>query len=151
MQYFLFIFFILWFKLTKTTLQNCKFNFQHTPHILYMLFKKSYDLVLWFLGKTFWKFSTAENIENATFYFIRICPRFVFSLLFTMNHKFSNESTVLEKSIKALFNPNLKKLFHRNLPNCWADSTTVWNLFHSAHEKNVGFFRFFSKILNFRF
>jgi hypothetical protein len=59
--------------------------------------------------------SPAENIQNATFYFIQICS---FALVYTLNHNFCKETTVWEKSIKALFNPELKKqLFYLNLSN----------------------------------
>jgi hypothetical protein len=81
MPYFPFKFFFnIWFRSTKNTLQNGHFIFSRRwPHIFYMLFEKSYDMVLWFLLKNNWKYF--ENIENATFYFIQICPHFVSSLL----------------------------------------------------------------------
>jgi hypothetical protein len=53
--------------------------------------------------------SSAENIQNATFYFIQICPRFA------LNHNFCNDTTVWEKSIKALFYPKLKKIISPKL------------------------------------
>jgi hypothetical protein len=84
----------------KKTLQNGRFNFSRRwPYNLYMLFEKSYDMVLWFSVKINRKYfenfphflfklnflvSPAGNIEIATFYYIQICPRFVSSLLFIL-------------------------------------------------------------------
>jgi hypothetical protein len=60
----------------------------------------------------FWE-SLAENSENAHFNFNEICPRFVSSLFFnTLNHNFCNKTTVWQKSIKALFNPELNTFYH---------------------------------------
>jgi hypothetical protein len=68
-----------------------------------MLLKKSYDMVLWFLVKNNWKhfenflhflfknfqtyfsgITSWKNIENVTFDFIQICPRFISPLLFIL-------------------------------------------------------------------
>jgi hypothetical protein len=50
MPYFSFkIFFQYLFQINEKTLQNGHFNFStRWPHIFYMLFKKSYDMVEWF-------------------------------------------------------------------------------------------------------
>jgi hypothetical protein len=46
--------------------------FKSTPHIFYMLFEKSYDMVLFF------------------------------ALVYTLNHNFCNETTAWEKSVESL-------------------------------------------------
>jgi hypothetical protein len=78
-------------------------------------------MVLWFLVKYILKIfliscskffklifllSPAKNIENATIYFIQICPRFVSSLLFLL--WIIIFETKLRKSIESLFYPELK-------------------------------------------
>jgi hypothetical protein len=58
--------------------------------------------------------SSAENIENATFYYLysNMFLFCFFALVYTLNHTFSNKTTVWQKSIKALFYSELKKIYH---------------------------------------
>ena len=124
-------------KSTKNTLQNGHFNFsRRLPNIFYMLFEKSYDMILWFLVKNNWKYF--ENLlhsllkkfqtdfsgitswkyrEGHLWLYSNMSSFCFFALVYTLNHNFCHETMVWEKPIEALFYPELKKNFDRNLPN----------------------------------
>jgi hypothetical protein len=93
-------FYSICFKSTKKTLQNGHFNSSRKwPHIFYIIFEKSYDNFFGFSVETILKIflisclkifklifmkSLAENIRNAYFHYIQICPRFVSSCWITL-------------------------------------------------------------------
>jgi hypothetical protein len=135
MPYFFFKFFYsICFKSTKKTLQNGHFNLSRRwPHIFYtcMLFEKSYEIFLGFSVETIWKY--IENFPHFLFknfqtnfsgilswkYWEWLLSLYqnrssfcFFALVYTLNHNFSNETTVWQKSIKAFFYPELKKFYH---------------------------------------
>jgi hypothetical protein len=125
MPYFLFN---ICFKTTKNTLQNGQFKFlRRWPHIFYMLFENHMTWFCDFWPKIIGNISKISLISVQKFqtYFSGIiswkyweCHLLLYSnmssfcffvLVYTLNHNFCNETTVWQKSIEALFYPELKK------------------------------------------
>jgi hypothetical protein len=148
------------------------------PRLFYMLFEKSYDMVLLFLVKIIWKYF--ENLPHFLFknfqtYFFGIitwkyweCHLLLYSnmssfcflaLVYTLNHNFCKETTVWQKSIEALFYPELKKNYFTEICQIGKPTHPPFKIFFiKLMKKNISFdvlkFCFFSsffKNLNFRF
>jgi hypothetical protein len=145
-----------------------KFYFsRRRPNIFYMLFEKSYDIFLGFLGETIWKY--LENFPHFLFknfqtysygiiswkYWELLLSLYsnmawfcFFALVYTLNHTFWNETTVWQKSIKALFYSELKKMITLKLAKLVSQPIhrVKFNKLNSW-KKNISFdvlkFRFF--------
>jgi hypothetical protein len=165
------LFYSFCFKSTKKICQNGHFDFSRRwPNNFYMLCEKSYDMVLikinWkyfktyhFLFKNFqtnfsgiisWKywechFLLCSNMSLFCFY----------ALVYTLDHTFSNKTTVQQKSIVALFYSKLKKkiitlklteLVRRPIHRVKFDKFNSWKIIFLSMCSNFAFFRLFSKI-----
>jgi hypothetical protein len=169
MSYFLFKFFFHYlFQINKK-----HFSFSRRwPHIFYMPFEKSYDMILWFLVKNIWKYF--ENLPHFLFkqfqtYFSgiiswkyweyhillhsNISSFCFFALVYTLNHNFCNETTVWQKSIKALFYPEIKKKYFTEICQIGKPTHPPVKIYFIKHMKKISFdvlkfrfFRLFSKI-----
>ena len=94
------------FRIDEKNSTNGHFNFgrNYLENILkiFLIFRSK-------IFKLIFLESSAENIKNTTFFYSNMSSFYFFALVNTLNHNFCNKTTVWEKSIEALFNPEFKE------------------------------------------